>query len=265
MTHEIIYPENENKKFYIESYVANKIDGFTRDAILIIPGGGYTEVCAEREGEPIALEFLPRGYNAFVLHYSVGDEIFPRQLSEASKALIYIKENSEKFNINPERVFVIGFSAGGHLAAALGTMPNATNEMCEEEKIDCSIAGIMLIYPVITPKYTKGVFCNMLNNKNPTFEDLSICDILNYVSKKSSPAFIVHTSNDEIVDVRNSLALANAYAKNNIQFELHIFPDAPHGIALGNEITKCGVDKWCNKRIAKWMENAVSWARSIKK
>ena len=76
--------------------------------------------------------------------------------------------------------------------------------------------------------------------------------------------FILHTSNDEIVDVRNSLCLANALKEKEIQFEMHIYPDAPHGVALGNEITRCGRDKWCNNAIAKWVENAAEWAQKLK-
>ena len=73
----------------------------------------------------------------------------------------------------------------------------------------------------------------------------------------------MHTSNDQTVNVGNALAMANAYAKKGMTFELHIYPDAPHGVALGNEITKCGEEKWCNESISKWVENAVSWTDNI--
>ena len=122
---------------------------------------------------------------------------------------------------------------------------------------------MMLIYPVISEKYHKVSFQNLFLNKKTKKDVLKMCSIENCVSEKSSPAYIVHTSNDETVDVRNSLILADAMADKKIEFEMHIYPDAPHGVALANEITKCGVEKWCNAPISKWIDNAVAWAKSL--
>ena len=113
--------DNDDQE-YLEVYAADKVKGFVRNAILVLPGGGYAGVCNEREGEPIAMAFMPYGYNAFVLHYSVGKKPFPIQLIQASKAIKHIRDNAELYNINPDKVFIVGFSAGGHLAATLGTM-----------------------------------------------------------------------------------------------------------------------------------------------
>ena len=117
----------ENENIFLECFVAEKLPYFTRKAILVIPGGGYGCVCADREGEPIALAFLPHGFNAFVLHYSVrsnSDKVFPTQLIEASKAIKYIRDNAEEFGIDKDAVFATGFSAGGHLCASLGILWN---------------------------------------------------------------------------------------------------------------------------------------------
>ena len=86
MLSEKIYLETEQSDGYIQTYIADKINGYKRGAVLIIPGGGYAEICSEREGEPIALAFMAHGFNAFVLHYSVGGVVFPEQLIQASKA-----------------------------------------------------------------------------------------------------------------------------------------------------------------------------------
>ena len=123
--------------------------------------------------------------------------------------------------------------------------------------------GMMLLYPVISAKYHRESFYNLLMNKNASFDELDFCSIEKQVSKDTCPAFIMHTSNDEIVDIKNTLVLANALTENNIKFEMHIYPDAPHGIALGNEITKCGVDKWCNSSIAEWVKHAAKWAENV--
>ena len=98
---------------------------------------------------------------------------------------------------------------------------------------------------------------------NPSVEELQSCSVEKFVTSESSPTFIVHTSTDEVVNVNNSLLLAQAYAAANVKFELHIYPDAPHGMALGNKITKCGVEKWCNEALSKWVEQAAFWADNV--
>ena len=255
------------KDSYLEVYAADKTDGFVRKAILVIPGGGYGVVCSNREGEPIAMAFLPHGYNAFVLHYSVRESknVFPTQLTEASMAMKYIKDNAEKYNIDADKVFAVGFSAGGHLTACLGTMWDKKEIY---DKIDMEYGynkptGVMLIYPVVSAKYHIDSFYNLLDNDNPSEEMLEECNVENFVNKNSAPAYIVHTSNDQCVDVRNSLVLAEAYKKADLMFELHIYPDAPHGMALGNAITAEGVPKYNNPVLAKWVENAAIWAEWV--
>ncbi len=249
---------------YMDAYIADKVKGFTRKAILVIPGGGYAGLATEREGEPIAQAFMPYGYNAFVLHYSVNKKPFPAQLIEASMAIKNIRDNSEEYDIDPNNVFVVGFSAGGHLAASLGTMWNKPEIY---NAIDMPVGynkpnGMMLIYPVVSPVYHLPSFENLLLGK-VTDEKLAECSIDKNIDENSAPAFIMHSSNDQIVNVRNSLSLANALADKGIKFEMHIYPDAPHGVALGNEITKCGNEKWIDTSIAKWVENAVEWAEKF--
>lgn len=270
-----------DKDVFLEVCIADKVGDFVRKAILVIPGGAYGSVCSEREGEPIGLAFMPYGYNYFVLHYSVKrKKRFPAQLIEAALAIKHIKDNAKEYNIDPEQLFVTGFSAGGHLCACCGTMWNRKEIY---DAVDMPYGynkprGIMPIYPVISASVSEekrgflcenigkkigGTFLNLLCNNNPTAEELKDCSVENFVTQESSPAYIVHTSNDEIVNVNNSLLLAGAYAAAGVKFELHIYPDAPHGVALGNEITKCGVEKWCNKAIAKWIEQAAFWAENV--
>ncbi len=264
MIYEKIRLDEEDENAYLEVYAADKVGDFVRSALLVIPGGGYVQVSSPREGEPIAMAFMPHGFNAFVLHYSVGNKPFPIQLIQASRAIKHIRDNAEKYNIDPDRVFTVGFSAGGHLAACLGTMWDK-EEIYDE--IDMSFgynkpSGMMLIYPVISAKYHDASLKNLLQNSNPAEEMLAECSIENHVSESSSPAFILHSSNDEIVDVRNSLILANAVAEKGIKFEMHIYPDAPHGASLGNEITMCGREKWRNEAISEWVKKAAVWAQS---
>ena len=259
-----------DESVFLEAFIAGKTKDFTRKAILVIPGGGYGDICAEREGEPIGIAFMAHGYNAFVLHYTVAQKkLFPAQLIEASLAMQHIKDHAEEYNIDPEQVFAVGFSAGGHLAASLGVMWNLP---AIYDAIDLPYgynkpAGVMLIYPVISGLDEKnrhlGSFINLRGTDTPTITQLEACSIEKHMHPDASPAYIVHTANDQLVPVKNSLVLAEAYAAAGLKFELHIYPDAPHGMALGNAITAEGVEKFDNPCLARWVENAVMWAERL--
>ncbi len=111
MRFERIPLSSTDEDIYMDAYIADPTQMFTRKAILVIPGGGYAHVCSDREGEPIAMAFLPYGYNAFVLSYSVDrQKTFPAQLIEASLAIKHIKDNAEEYGINPNKVFVFSIS-----------------------------------------------------------------------------------------------------------------------------------------------------------
>ncbi len=262
-------PDYEN--VFLEVYAPDRVGEYLYKAMLVIPGGGYGCVCSDREGEPIALAFLAQGYASFVLHYSVaGQKTFPGQLIEASLAMKYIREHAAEYAVDPEQVFAVGFSAGGHLAGTLGTMWHYPEVY---RTIDMPMGynkptGVLLIYPVVTGVEDfghKGSFDNLLGTQEPTEEQLARVSLEKQVDGRSAPAYIVHTANDGLVDVRNSLSLAAAYRAAGLTFEMHIYPDAPHGVALGNRITKCGEEKFDNPAIAKWVENAAIWADGLHK
>ncbi len=254
---------------YLDAYVADPAEIYTRKAILVIPGGGYHNVCSDREGEPIALAFMAQGYNAFVLRYSVDrQKVFPGQLIEASLAMKYIKDHAEEYKMDPDKIFVTGFSAGGHLAASLGILWHIP-EIYEATGMEYGYnkpAGMMLCYPVISgdPAISHpGSFKNLLGKDEPTMEELKKVSLENYVDEKSVPLFLMHSSNDGVVPVRNALALAGAYADAGKMFELHVYPDAPHGVALANKITEKGSAKSVNSQMERWVRDAAIWAESL--
>lgn len=256
-----------HENVYLDAYISDKLAGLERKAILVIPGGGYSCICADREGEPIAQAFIPYGYNAFVLHYTVdGKHPFPTQLIEVAEAIKHIKDNAENYGISKDKVFVVGFSAGGHLAACAGIF-------WKHPKIYESISmpygynkptGVMLMYPVISPKYHGFSFNNLLCNDHPMQSELKSVSLENFVDSDSVPAFVFHTSNDEVVNVKNSLCLANAYTDAGLQYELHVYPNSPHGIALANSITDCGKSYWNDPAMAEWVRMSAYWAENIK-
>ena len=256
-----------NENTTLTAYIGDT--GYKRDAVLVIPGGGYCCVCADREGEPVALAFLGKGINAFVLDsYSINENaVFPNPLIDASLAMKHIKDNADKYSIDKDRVFACGLSAGGHLCAALGSLWHLD---LIYEKINMEYGynkpkGIIPCYPVINGEYPHlGSFQNLTGKEAPSKEELESVSIDRFVSEKSVPAFITHTANDQVVPVENALLLAMAYSKANIPFALHVFPDSPHGSALGNKITSKGKEEWIKKDIEQWVDMALYWMEELK-
>lgn len=266
MRYERIPLSAEDEDVYLEAYIADPIGGKRRKAILVIPGGSYAGVCSDREGEPIAMAFMPYGYNAFVLHYTVGrKKPFPAQLIEVAQAMVHIKNNADGYGIDLARFFIVGFSAGGHLAASAGVLwkhPAVTAAVDMPYGYN-KPTGVMLIYPVISADWHDDTFQNLLCTDTPDAESLRAVSLEKQVDKDSVPAFLVQTTDDESVDARNSLVFARAYSDVGLPYELHMYPHAPHGIALGNAITDCGVAAWNDPAIARWVEHAAYWAERL--
>lgn len=238
------------------------------DAILIIPGGGYSGVCSDREGENIAIAFNALGYACFVLDYSVKEKAkFPRPLIEASLAMVHIREHAEEYKVDPERVFVLGFSAGGHLAGSLGTrwhipeVANAINAPFGTNRPK----GMILCYPVLCwfDKTHKGTFHNAFGTQEPTEEQIKLISLENDLGEYTSPAFLWHTASDGGVSVQNTLKMATALSEANIPFEVHVFPEGPHGMALGTEVTGAS-PAMINDRVAEWPRLADGWMKTVK-
>lgn len=266
MRFEKIPLSSEDQDIYLEAYIADPIGTFKRKALLVIPGGGYGVVCSDREGEPIAMAFMPYGYNAFVLHYSVKRKRpYPAQLREVAMSIKHIKDNAEDYGIIPDELFAVGFSAGGHLAASAGVFwkrPEVT------EGLDMPYGynkptGVMPIYPVVSPEGHFGTFKNLLCSDTPDRESLDYVSVDKHVDSDSSPAFMMHTVDDRVVDVRNTLALARAYTDAGVSYELHVYPSAPHGVALGNAVTDIGNKGYNDPMIAEWVKLAAYWADKI--
>jgi acetyl esterase/lipase len=253
----------------LTTYVASVLDGVPfnnkRKAILVIPGGGYHN-CANREGEPMAHVFLAAGFNAFVLQYSTvstGDPTWPNPLADASAAMKYIRDHAERYCIDPDYVFVIGSSAGGHLAASLGTLwdNDEIEALLGMEKGQNRPTGMILCYPVITGgEYAhRGSFNNILGEKRNDPDAIAALSLENCVSEKTAPTFIWTTAEDTCVPPQNTLFFAKALAEQKIPFELHIYPKGGHGASLNNEIVACRYPA-----VADWVEDAIRWMKSIK-
>jgi acetyl esterase/lipase len=209
-----------------------------RPAVLVFPGGGYM-ACSDREADPIALAYLAKGYNTFVLRYSVGIiEPASKAFEDACEAIAYLHESADDFCIDKNKIAVIGFSAGGHLAAWLSVFGKI--------KPAASILG----YPCILPELGK-----LMGKEIP--------DLCGNVSADTPPAFIFHTRNDKLVPVAHSIAYASALDNANVGFALHIFADGSHGLSLAEPFTSSGSIDLVNADVAQWFELSVKWLKQV--
>ena len=231
-------------------------------AVLICPGGGY-EFVSKREGEPVALAFLAEGINAFVLNYEVAPYVkHPQPILDVSRSMCIIRENAERWNIDINNIAVCGFSAGGHLAASLGVFwkEKYIQDMLGIQEGMNKPNALILCYPVISCKKEiahRDTFYNLLgyNQEEKIYESMSL---ENHVSKDTQPAFIWHTFDDNTVPVENSLVFAQSMKKNNIPFELHIFPKGVHGLSLCDERTATNAEL-INPEAGRWVKMCMDW------
>lgn len=213
-----------------------------RPSIVICPGGAYL-MCSQIEAEPVAFHFLPEGYNVFVLTYSVTPHCYPTQLIEVAAVFDLIKRNAGKWNCDLNRTALMGFSAGGHLAAHYTNvceLPEVRKVFPESKRPKASV----LCYPVISANSAiahKKSFSFLLGHEPSPDEKVRFsCE--NMVSANTPPTFIWHTSKDENVAVENSLVYAMALSKFGIPYEMHIYPFGRHGIATADYNTNNHLD-----------------------
>lgn len=243
-------------------YVADKpFDGdaeWKRPALVIVPGGGYTNV-SKREAEPLAFEFLARGFHTFVLWYRTGEVNgvrYPEQLLELSAAVDYVKTHAEELCVNKDEVFAMGFSAGGHLVANLA-VEYADVEKKAGKYLDCKPTAVVLGYPVISQiDGHQGSYRNLLNGYSDEEKEevLKTLNLDQAVSETTAPAFIWATAEDKSVPVSNAIRFASALNANEVRFELHIFPQGKHGLSTGRvEINRGLADRGYLDRIPEWL------------
>ncbi len=265
MKKEFIRLSAENTEVTLTAYYEDS--DTPRDAILVIPGGAYARVCEDREGGPIAMAFLSRGVNAFVLNYRVAPNRYPSPLIDATLGMSYIRANAEKYSISPQRVFVVGFSAGGHLAGLLSTKHTVGEKLLNLPENSTRPSGTIYAYAVSSAYYQPHCYSFECLTGIP-FEELSdeckgAISIDMNVTSETPPAFIFHTAEDEVVSSVGSLSLCGAYLKAGVPVSLHIYPYGPHGIALANEATKFDNEAWVQPLAESWVDDAISFFKTI--
>lgn len=249
-----IEPKGLESKAELRSYV---LDGErVRPAVLICPGGGY-QFLSPREAEAIALQFAAAGFHAFILYYTVKPEFYKQPLLELSTAVSLIRSKAAEWRIDDDKIAVCGFSAGGHLAASLGVHWNKLEDSPENKP-----NALILSYPVISSGEFKhpGSILHLLGPE-PTEEKLKEMSLETQVSTSTPPTFLWHTVADPVVPVENSLMFASALQEQKIPFEMHIYPNGPHGLSLATHETDDG--RGTDAHVATWMGLCIQWLKSL--
>lgn len=224
-----------------------------RPAVVVCPGGGYA-YCSPREAEPVALRYAARGFHAFILRYSTGWEAANfSPLAEVSWVIGHLRENADAWHIDPEKIAVCGFSAGGHLALASGLLG--------ENKPNAMILG----YPAVNiPNYLGVNFMLQLltGRKEVTDEDAAYFSLENHITKNSPPVFLAATAEDMLTGY-GALPVARKYSQLGLGYELHIFQHGPHGYSLADETSSDGSSRYLNPAFAQWHELSIRWLYRI--
>jgi acetyl esterase/lipase len=229
----------------------------TGSAIIVCPGGGYSHL-AEHEGRPVAEWLNTLGIKAFVLKYRLGPSGYrhPAMLQDAQRAVEYVRSHATEFGIDPTKIGILGFSAGGHVASSAGThfVAGDANSADPVARVGSRPDLMVLIYPVVT----MGEFAHPGSRQNllgtqPSQELIDLMSNEKQVTRDTPPAFLVHTANDATVPVENSIAFAEAMRKAGIGFELHVFQTGPkHGYGLAGGDPIVGI----------WPKLCEQWLRS---
>ncbi|HKZ68215.1 MAG TPA: alpha/beta hydrolase [Chitinophagaceae bacterium] len=227
-----------------------------RTAVIICPGGGYGILAASHEGSDVAQVFNSWGITAFVLKYRLPDDSImvnkeTGPLQDAQRALQLVRQNANQWGIDPGKIGIMGFSAGGHLAATASTHFNKL-AIDNPDNISLRPDFSLLIYPVIsfTDSLTHMGSRNNLIGKNPLPEKVKEYSNELLVNGQTPPAFLVHASDDKAVKQENSIQYYNALQKNKIPAALHLFPEGGHGFGMNNKTT---TDNWID-RLKNWLK-----------
>ena len=236
-----------------------------RKLVLLCPGGGY-EHTSDREAEAMALQFLAMGYHAAVLRYSVSPSRYPTALLELAKSVQIIREHSNEWNVDADKIVIQGCSAGGHLAVSYCIFWQEQIVSDALEIVDNKILrpnGMLLCYPVITSgEYgNKHSFENLLGDRYESLKDS--LSLENYINADVPPAFIWHTFEDSCVPVENSLLLVAALRRKGISTEFHLYPRGDHGLSLANELTAFPDGYGIVPECASWITLAKTWLNNL--
>lgn len=266
---------------YFDLYLLHNSAEFQTDQkrplVVVCPGGGYF-FTSDREAEPIALRFLAHGFHTVVLRYTV-NTLFPQPMLDLAQTLSMIRQHADEWHVNPDQISVCGFSAGGHLASAMGVfwdkpfLYETLGVAAEQIKPNALILG----YPVIDLRLVSRsqtelnadgeaqdiaatIHEKVFGTTSPTQQQLDRYRTDLQVSQATPPTFLWHTADDELVPSKNSLLFATALAEQGVPYEIHIFDRGVHGLALADEVTEAR-ERFINPHSQIWVDLAIKWLK----
>ncbi|HXS93495.1 MAG TPA: alpha/beta hydrolase [Candidatus Limnocylindrales bacterium] len=226
----------------------------TGTAVVVAPGGGYLHLAMEKEGTDVARWLNSLGVSAFVLKYRLGPKYrHPIELGDAQRAIRKVRARADEYHIKPDRVGIMGFSAGGHLASTAGTHYDAGSASAADpiDRMSSRPDFLVLCYPVIS----FGQFAHrgseralLGDNPDPKLVELLSNEL--QVNAQTPPTFLFHTSDDGTVPVENSILFYSALKKAGVPAEMHIYEHGPHGVGLAP--TDEALSSW-PARLADWL------------
>ena len=232
----------------------------TGASFIVCPGGGYW-ILADHEGSSIARWLNTLGISAFVLKYRHAPEYhYPAPILDAERAMRYVRSNAANYGLDPEKVGIIGFSAGGHVASTVGTHFDNGNPQAADpiDRVSDRPNLMILGYPVITMgPYTHAGSKKNLIGDHPSQQMVDLLSNEKHVTAQTPPTFLVQTVDDNVVPVENSLMFAEALKKAGVPFELHLFQHGPHGFGLADGMNHAPNIPY----LAVWSQLAADWLK----
>jgi acetyl esterase/lipase len=234
-------------------------------AVVVCPGGGYGFLADDHEGKQVAEFFNGLGVAAFVLKYRIVTKdrpgpLHPAPLEDAQRAIRLVRHKAADYGVNPGRVGIMGFSAGGHLASSAGTHFDAGKKGDPVDAVSCRPDFLILAYPVISmePGVTHGGSRNNLLGANPDAKLVEHMSNDKQVTKDAPPTFIFHTSADTAVLPENAVRFYLACKTAGVPCELHIYEKGRHGVGLGRDPRWTGGEA----SVATWPDRLADWMRA---
>lgn len=230
---------NRVSNVHVPTLTAFPAPGDRRDkaAVIICPGGGYRMLAWGHEGIDVAKRVNAMGASAFILKYRLGEYGHPAPLQDVLRAIRTVRSRAAEFGVSPDRIGVLGFSAGGHLTASAATLFDAPEGRTGAalDAVSARPDFAVLIYPVVTLKgpYAHAGSRRALIGENPAAELIDRLSLELQVTKNTPPAFLVHTAEDKGVPLENSVQFYQAIRAAGGSAELHLYEKGPHGFGLG--------------------------------
>ena len=227
-------------------------------SVIICPGGGYSILAWNKEGTRVAEEFNKWGITAFILRYRLPDDttmidksIAP--LQDAQQAVRFVRSNAADWGIDKNKIGIMGFSAGGHLAATAATHFTFKADKASNDTTSVRPDFAILIYPVISfdTSFAHIGSRNKLIGTGPAADKIAFFSNEQHVTAVTPPTFLVHAGDDKSVPVENSIRFYQACIKNKVPVEMHLYPKGGHGFGLNNTTT---TDNWM-ERLKNWLSN----------